>query len=280
MKYNTNLYGTRLYNGGESITEAYSGDVLVFDGFSLSDNESMILTDLRLSGPSRDLIGGKVPRGHGMYLTDDQYGEYVIEAEGVAKKSTAAALDSFLDTIRKSLRRRERDLDYTQADGTVKRFVATVTNFDEMFADRRHSDVTKCPWRARFVCKTPFARSRGYTSVSEAITTSPTSLSVYHAGTAPARPVVTLVFDAASSVTAVSVKNTATGEEIAYSGSVAANDALVFDCEDKRVRKNGVEADFQGAFLTLEPGSQLIQFTVTGTSFNAYCTVSHRAAYL
>src|SRR3954464_10931987 len=108
----TFLFGSSLFGGGAFVTPVYSGDMLVFydqDGnaFSLSDGTEMILTDLRISGPSRDLIGGDVPRGDGKFITADYFRQYQIEAEGVAIQSTAALLDAFLDTIKKNLRFRE-----------------------------------------------------------------------------------------------------------------------------------------------------------------------------
>src|SRR4051812_16144292 len=105
--YGTFLGGTSLFGGGSFVTPMYSADSLVFydtseNAFSLSDGTEMILTDLRISGPSRELIGGDVPRGDGKFLTADYFREYEIEAEGVAIQSTAALLDAYLDTVKKN----------------------------------------------------------------------------------------------------------------------------------------------------------------------------------
>ena len=69
-------------------------------------------------------------------------------------------------------------------------------------------------------------------------------------------------------------------EEIEYSGSIAANDILVFDASSKRVTLNGTQVKFTGSFLTLPAGSNLLKFTVTGSSFSAVTTISHLPSYL
>lgn len=284
MKFNSKQFNVGMLNGGETIAEVFSTDRVVFEGFSISDGATMLMTDFKFSGPSRDLVGGKVPRGDGEYLTASYFREFVIEASGIVTKSTAALLDAYLDTIKRSLRTQEGNLDITDSNSTVKRFIATVDNFDDMFAGRQGHDVTKCPWTIRFRCKTPFGRSRTYNSTFLSFTTSPTNQVITHSGTIHAQPVVILNFIAASSVTVVNVKRVdadgATLEEIEYSGSVAANDTVIFDSEEKTVTKNATEVNYTGSFPTLDCGSNIIKITITGTSFTAESTIKHLTTFL
>ncbi len=284
MKFNTKMFNTGMFNGGTTVAEVFSTDRVVFEGFSVSDGTTMLMTDLRFSGPSRELVGGKVPRDDGEYLTADYFREFVIECRGIVTQSTAALLDSYLDTIKKSLRTRDGNLDIIDSAGTVKRFIATVDNFDDMFAEREGTDVTKCPWTIRFRCKTPFGKSRNYNSTFTSFSTSPTNQSIVHAGTTKAQPIVILNFLSASSITVVNVKRLDTDgstlEEIEYSGTVAANDIFEFDAEAKTVKKNGAEVNYTGSFPVMDVGANIISVTVTGTSFSAECTIKHKTAYL
>jgi hypothetical protein len=284
MILDTKLFDTGMFNGGTSLVTSYSSDYAVFENFSLSDNTHMVLTGLGYSGPSTDIQGGSIPRDNGMYLTARYFRENVIELRGYVKASTGALMDAYLDTIRKSVRKRQGNLDITDLNGTAKRFIATVDNFDSMFAERRGYHVTICPFTIRFRCKTPFGTARSYTSTSQSITSSPTNISAYQAGTIAANPVITLNFDAASSVTVVDVQrldsNGTILEEIQYSGSIAAGNILVFDSEQKIVTKNGTQVNYTGSFLTADAAVNLYKITITATSFIAYTTVSYKSTYL
>lgn len=278
--FNSHLFNVRTFNGNFVNNTVYSTDRLVFEGFSLSDGSVMVMTEFPDSGPSREIVGGSVPRGDGEFITADYFRSRPIEAAGIVKKDTADELDAFLDTIRKNLRTREGNLDVIDSNGTVKRYIATLANYEQLFSERKRYHITVCPWRVRFVCKTPFGRSRSYSSRSFSLSTSPTTQAVVNSGTIETFPVVTLIFSAASGITAVNVKNNTNGDEIEYGDSVSAGDVLVFDSERKEVTKNGTAVDFTGAFPQLDVGSNLVQFTITGTSFTAYATVKWKPQYL
>lgn len=280
MLFGSNIYNSGLFGGGASSVEVFSTDTLVFDGFSLSDSDAMTLTGLRFLGPSREIIGGVIPRGDGLYQTGDYFRELVIEATGIARADTAAGLDALLDTIRKNLRGSRRNLDTIDANGKVKRFVATVDSFEDLFANREHFHITFCPWIVRFKCRIPFGKSRDYTTVTNTITASPTNESITNTGTTKAQPVFILIFNTATSITATAVENTTTGEQIQYTGALAVGDLLEFDSENKTVKKNGTEVDYSGAFPSLETDTNVIRYTVTGTSFDVLVTSKFKPSYL
>src|SRR5688572_7531004 len=123
--YNSRQYNTGVYNGGFDNNPAHSLDRLVFDGFSLSDGTTMAMQELVDSGPTREFLGGTAARADGQYTTAYYFREKIIEASGVVVQDTAADLDGYLDTSRGNLRESEANLDVTEANGTVKRYVAT-----------------------------------------------------------------------------------------------------------------------------------------------------------
>lgn len=277
--FDTFTFDSQVFGGTGTLTPSVSTDVLVFEGFSLSDGTNMVLQSLRFLGPTRDLVGGNIPRSSGMYLTADYFREYTIEASGIAVQSTAAALDAYLDTVRKNLRAREGNLDYTDANGTVKRFTATLDSYQDLFADRQGYNITVCPWKASFKCKTPFGKAKSYTATSITIGTSPTSQTFTNSGTYKAPAVFSLNFASASSVTTIEIQNALTGEDILYTGSASAADYFVFDGENKQVLKNGSAVDFTGSFINFDLGGNVITFTISGT-FNLSMTGKYRLTYL
>lgn len=280
MLFNSFLFGSKMFGDAMTLASVYSTDLAVFESFSLSDGTFMVLTAPIETGPTREIVSGPVPRGDGMYQTAAYFRESTLELRGFVKNTSAALLTAYLDTIKKALRVSEGDLDITDSAGTVKRYIATCDNFEEMFADRERYHLTLCPFKIRFKCLTPFGKARNYTTSSLSITASPTTQTVVNTGTYKAEPVITLVFDAASSVTAVTLQNTTTGEQITYTGSISAADVLVFDSEQKQVTKNGTAVDFTGAFPTLEPNSNAVKITITASSFTAQTTYSYKPTYL
>ena len=286
MLFNSFQFDSRLFNGGSSNVATFSTDLAVFDGFSLADGTYMVVTDLQDSEPSRSLISGEIPRADGMYLLADYYRQKDVTVKGYVKASTRALLDQYLDTIRKNLRGRQKYLDLTRAsDGAVRRYVATLTNPDRLFAARQRYDITLCPFEAVFSCMTPFATDRGYTSASsQAITSSPTSITFDNAGTVHSYAVFALSFDSATSVTAIDIQHLdASGsilEEIQVSLTFATGDYVVIDGEQKQVTQNGTAKDYSGTFPLFEPGTNLYKFTITGSAFNAYTSIKALQSYL
>src|SRR4028118_1894430 len=142
MQYNQNQYNVGLWGGdGANIAPAYSTDLVVFDGFSLSDNVYMVCQNLIDSAATREVLTGNVPRGNGMYVNGDYWRKKPIEVSGYIKASSKDTLDAYLDTVRKNLRKRERNLDITRRDangnvGSVRRYTATWINPEEIFAAR------------------------------------------------------------------------------------------------------------------------------------------------
>lgn len=272
-------FGSGLYGSPDGASSSASGDLVVFDDFSLSDGTVVLCTDLIDSGPSRDLLGGAVPRADGEYVTADYFRTKVIEVRGIIKGTDAADLDANLDIVRAALRRRQGNLDITR-HGTTRRYVATMMSYGEVYSDRKGYHITFCPFVARFECKIPFGQDVDYSVTEAVIGTSPFNQDIQNLGTIEALPVIYLVFDAATAVTAVNLKNLTTGEEVEFVGSVVAGDILKIDSEATEVSLNGVAQTFAGSLPSLDVGGNLLQLSVTGTSFSATATFKHKPRFL
>jgi hypothetical protein len=281
VPFNAFPFNSRVFNAGFANLTVYSLDSVSFENTSLNDGTNIVLTKPPLSGPARDILGGPAPRGDGVNQLGEWWRSQAIVLEGYLKASSASAMATWKDEFKKLLSTPMGDLDVIEPNGVVKRFVATCVNYDEMFTGQQRYHVTLVPFVAKFVANNPpFGRSREYVSTSLDVTTSPTVQSVVHAGSAKAKPKVTFIFSSASSVTAASVTNSTNGDAISYTGSLAAGDILVFDSEDLRVTKNGTAVTYSGGFPVLEASANLMSLAVTGTSFAAYVTISHRTTWL
>jgi len=282
MLFNTKLFNTGLYNGGDELTESLSTDLIVFNGFSMSSSD-IITEQFPESGPTREIIGGNVPRGHGQYRTADYFRAKTLEFSGIATAASAAALNTLLDTIMKALSPADGHLDITR-DGVTRRFVATLRNPDTIFSGRQGSDISVCPFRCIFECREPFGHDVEYTAASESISIPSSNYAIQNIGTAPADPVFILIFDAATAVSAVNIQridgNGNTLQEIEFADTINAGDVLEFDSERKKVILNGIPQRFTGSFLELEPGANLVRIAIAGTSFSITATLKHKNAYL
>ncbi len=282
----THLFGTKLFNGPGSLLNGgnvadtvYTADSVAFEGVSLNDGTSVVLTQPPQKGPSRVVLGGDIARDDGQYQTGTYFRETAVVLRGYLKAASKGAMATLLDALSKTLSTPEGNLDITEDDGTVKRYAATCVNFDEMFADRQRYHLTLVPFVLKFVCKTPFGKAREYASDYVALAASGNQ-SVVNAGTYKAKPVFVLIFSAAAGVTAVSVRNATTGEAITYTGAVAAGDILEIDAERVRVLFNGSAGDYGGVFPRLKPGVNVISVAVTGTSFAAGITTKYKQTYV
>jgi len=281
VPFNSHPFNTKVFNAGFANNLVYVTDNVAFQNTSLNDGTNVILTKPPLSGPAREVLSGPMPRGDGNYQQGDYWRAQGILLQGYLKAADASAMATWKDDFKKLLSTPMGNLDVIEPNGVVKRFVATCVNFDELFAGQEGYHITIVPFVARFVANNPpFGRARDYTSASLDVTTSPTVQSVVHEGSARSKPVVTFIFTSASSVTAAAVTNETNGASVTYTGSVAANDVLVFDSENLRVLKNGSAVAYAGSFPVLDSGANLMSLSVTGASFAAYCTISHKTTWL
>lgn len=280
MLYNDFLYNTALYNSLLDASAPTGIDAAIFNGFSLSDGVYMVATDIYDdSSPTRELIGGVVPRDDGEYITSDFWRPKYITIEGYIKTADGASMQTYIDTIKKNLRKREQSLDITKY-GVFRRYTATWVNGESSFEDRRGYNINVVNYKITFKCHYPFGSDQGYTSYSSLINTSPSNIVATHNGTVHARSIIAFVFDSATSITGINITNVTTGEQIQYTGSISSGDVFIFDGEQYTAKKNDVLISFTGSFPKCDVGSNNFQFTITGTSFSGTGTIAFKNSFL
>jgi phage-related protein len=138
----------------------------------------------------------------------------------------------------------------------------------------------RATWSASFVAHFPFWLAETATE-DEDTPTSGVGYTVTNAGNAPARCKIEVLADA-ETADACKIENSTTGQSFQYRGTIAAADVLEvdnrYDTDDFEVLNDGTDdhANFEGDFITLDPGNNTIVYTGTA---GPTVTITHKATY-
>lgn len=79
------------------------------------------------------------------------------------------------------------------------------------------------------------------------------------------------------------INNTTTGKSFTLARSISGSDYVTINCADRTVLLNGTTSvfpDFDGDFFVLDPGSNVITYTVTGSNINTKINIKYRDSYI
>lgn len=277
FQFNTGNFGT---NGVLSVPSTLAS-AIEFNGYSLQSASIVTQTLRHDSMPRRDLSIARNVRNHGGLILNDTEEVKLITISGILTASTAALLETLIDEVKMTLIPKEGNLDVMNAAGVTKRYVATLVNGENMFERREGWNITVCPFDLTFACYDPFGKSILYSSdafFGQTLLDMDGSINV--SGTFEAEGVLIFLFNAASSVTALTFTNTTRGESITVTHALAAGDVLQIDGEQKEVLLNGVAIDYDGVFPIFDVGDNSCNVTITGTSADWDLTLKHLSTYL
>lgn len=185
-----------------------------------------------------------------------------IALAGAIKGSSQADLDSRIDTFKGYFRGKDKNLDITYGSGT-RRYIAT--------AGKPLIQRSQKAFIARFqvpiVCTNPYGLDTSTTDLwtaknnftANTFTETPTV-----GGTAPHQlPIITITVDALTGAgDYIQISNDNNGQELMiYGQGITAGDVIVINCEQRTVTIDGVDVDYYGTFLELEPGANSITYT-------------------
>lgn len=192
-----------------------------------------------------------------------------IALAGVIKGSSEADLDSRIDTFKGYFTGKDKNLDIPYGSST-RRYIATAGTPKI----QRKSGSFIAMFQIPITCTHPFgldttntdlwATKVGFTSAT--FTESPTI-----GGNAPFQlPVITITINSLTGAgDYVQISNDNNNQEmLIYGQNLVASDVVVIDCAQRIVTINGVEVDYYGTFLELEPGSASITYTDGFTTRN------------
>lgn len=195
-------------------------------------------------------------------VPDQEYPSKTIGLDGSIHGSSQADLDDRIDAFKGYFAQRNKNLDIAYGSGT-RRYTAMKTN---SLGIERQDKALFATFSVELICK-PFGYDTATTNLWTAktgftnatFTETPTI-----AGSAPYQlPVITITIN---SMTGdgdyVQISNDNNNQEILLYGlGLEAGDVIVIDCEQRTVTVDGVEVDYYGTFLELEPGAASITYT-------------------
>jgi hypothetical protein len=188
-------------------------------------------------------------------------------------------VDKAINTVKKNLRTKRAKLVTVWGGKTRVYQKATLVNMNEIFADRKGHHIDMVPFTLEFLCE-DLSTDWGYTVWTGEITAAEDTVAASGDGTIEGKPVIIVVFSAATGVTSLTVEIDENGNTIGYEGAIAAGDALVFDCESQTVTLNGTSVDFVGYFPEMPLNTATFRFTTDGSSRTFRATIKSKHAYL
>jgi len=289
-QFNGKQFNTSMWNAQTSTTTTLNVDfdATDFDGdikfnnfvFGVNSTADAILNNVQYdSMPSRDFRTNPVPRDDGEIINGNFFRNKKIEIEATLYGDSKTDLNEKIDNMKKILAQKNGTLDF-YINGGLRRHIANAVNTDRII-DRRSYNITFQPFRIVFHSVEPFCKDLNYTSTTNRDATSlEFNQEVNNQGTTHTKPIFIFNFSAASSATAINIKNTVTNEEIEISETISAGDIIKFDSENYEVTQNGTAIDYDGTFINLETGINSITFTTTATSATLALTTKFKQQYL
>jgi hypothetical protein len=198
----------------------------------------------------------------GSSIPSINYPSKPITLEGAIKGSSAADLDDRIDTFKSYFTGKDKNLDIAYGSGT-RRYIATARTIPVV----RKTRPLYATFSVDLICTNPFgidtSTSNLWTAKSaftgNTFTETPTV-----GGSAPTQlPIFTITINSLTGTgDYVLISNDNNNQEILIYGQGLANgDVIIIDCEQRIVTINGVEVDYIGTFLELEPGANSITYT-------------------
>lgn len=185
-----------------------------------------------------------------------------ITIGGVIKGSSQADLDSRIDTFKGYFTGKDKNLDITYGAST-RRYIATANTVSVV----RQQLALFATFQIEFLCTNPFGLDTSSTALwatknnftAATFTEAPTV-----GGNAPFQlPIFTITIDALTGAgDYIQISNDNNNQEMMIYGiGLEAGDIIIIDCVARTVTLNGIEIDYYGTFLELEPGANSITYT-------------------
>lgn len=216
-----------------------------------------------------------IPKSNETIIETPKRGPLNISVDGTVVGTEYDNLRTNLDTLKAALK-----------DGLQKfiidddRYVmAVLKSFKyEIVAYRRMAK-----WSADFIAGFPYWLAETPTT-DERVPTSGETYELTNAGNAPARCKVEITADGGQIADDCAIANTTNGEGFKFRGTIAADTVLEvdnrYDTDDYQVLNAGTDGhvDFEGDFITLDPGVNTVYFIGTaGTTVKFYWRATYEA---
>lgn len=250
--------------------------MISFDSHNLESAYLLVNKLNKSDSASRDIQSETLSFQDGFNVVSNFWRSRTITIGGTIDATGSQHLADTLDTLKQNLSGVNKNLDVDYGTGT-RRYKATLSRFS---APEEFYNITHLPYTAEFLCQ-PFGYGTSQINLSSNdITASSHTEAFTFSGTYKPQPIITLTANAASSVTAISIANTTTGDTITVTTAIAANDVIVINTETHKATKNGTQIDFTGPIPEFLAGSNSLTITFTGTSLTYDLDLDYTPRYL
>ena len=251
---------------------------VLFDSLNINDGVNYFLSLLNHeTSPTPEIDLQKIARSNESTLLRKGFRTKTIQASVVVIDTTVAALDSRLDTFKKTIEGADKNLDIDFASGT-RRYVCTgyVQSVDRK---PRMATIT-----LKFDCyKSTGEDTTATVTTKSSKTTSPYADTLAVGGSAPAQPIITITLNSfvGASTRWIKLKNVDTGDAVLVSAADwLASDVVIINCETMIVTKNGTPVAYIGFVPTFPPGTVNWEYSDSFTSRNVNISFSAKNRWL
>jgi len=251
---------------------------IVFSGLNLNDAVNYWTEEIEHELTAKAEINlQKIARSNDSVILKKNYGAKIFKATIIIEDDSVSAMDSRLDTFKRIVEVKERSLDIDYAGGT-RRYICT--GFLESI-DR------KPRWAravVRFECYKSFGEDTANTTEAfKGKTTSPYTDDVDIAGSAPAKPDITIKINTltATGLKFIKLRNIDNGDYIQVSvDGFEADDIITINTSTSLVFVNGNITPYLGIMPQWNPGVNNWEYTDDFTARNVDITFAYKKRWL
>lgn len=192
-----------LFNGWSRLWGAWQiTDDLIFNGLWLQ-NQYIITSKIDFwNMPKTNLLTYTNPKSDWWGVLDRFFKERTITIEGVILWTDATDLETRIDAIKKALAVKTWYLQM-KIKGTYRRIIATLTNQD--IFDRKHSDITRAPFKLTFKAMQPFRREKDWENYLFEDVNQEVNEDLYNSGSEYSEPIINMLVNSASGTNEIQV---------------------------------------------------------------------------
>jgi len=274
--FNKKLVNKFVFNEGDPFVLSTITDDIIFKSFWLQN--ANIVTSFKDDHnlPNIDLNTYENPVIDGGWVLNRKYTNKDITLRGVLLADTASALQTLIDNFKLKTSEVEWYLEI-KVDWVYRRTKATCVKSD--LFDKKHYDITRCPFEITFRTLEPFFYLRSDETVLESWVTANITVDISYNGTAKTYPKFLFAFNSWNTgVTQVAIA--LNGKTITITDTFSDWDVMIVNCETKEVLINGVDTDYSGVFPNLEYWTNIVETTFTKTTLNVDMSFLYAKNYL
>ena len=180
-----------------------------------------------------------------------------------------------LDNLRKNIFQKQINIDF-KINWVTRRIIWDCISSPLSY---EHYNITVLPIQVQFKTTSPYFFLLNPQSVTHTNKTSSFNDNVDNEWTAPSLPTFTFVFSSSGTAWVNQIKTKILDNEIIVNETINNNDTLIINWEDKTVKLNNVEKDYDWVFPVLDIWNNVITYTINGT-YNVDITMTNPINYV